>query len=228
MWLGIRHSVSPADACLYVPSSPLEIEADPRPEAQVQPGITTGFALFGGQYIVVMIDTGAAPQTNTSTAQVLQWAQPGLTCTPYENRTLVSNASSRAIAPYAASCPQPGTGLHNVYSFFPQQPGNFTLLKAFVAVGGENRTKFDIGDFAEQAGLGKSLAANYFVSRRISTMTGNGTATGVDESSKSSTSSTPITGEAVGWGKNGCYSNVSCLPNRYMPYGYTEVKMHNK
>lgn len=146
----------------------------------------------------------------------------------YENRSLVSNASSRAIAPYTASSPQPGTGLHNVYSFFSRQPGNFTLLKAFVAVGAENRIKFGIDDFAEQVGLRKSLAANYFVSRSISTMTGNGTATGVDESSKSSTSSTPITGEAVGWGKNGCYSSVSCLPNRYMAYGNTEVKMHNK
>lgn len=36
---------------------------------------------FEGRYTVVMIDAGAASQTSTSTAQVMQWAQPGLTFT---------------------------------------------------------------------------------------------------------------------------------------------------
>ena len=70
---------------------------------------------------------------------------------------------------------------------------------AFVALGVAKRTKFDIGGFSERAGLGKPLAANYFVSESMSTMTGNGSATGVGGSSGTSISSMPITRNAVGW-----------------------------
>lgn len=80
---------------------------------------------------------------------------------------------------------------------------------AFVALGVAKRTKFDIGDFSERAGSGKPLVANYFVSESMSTMTGNGIATGVGGSSGISISSMPITGKAVGWDWRGILVELS-------------------
>lgn len=101
-----------------------------------------------------------------------------------------------------------------------------------MALGVAKRTKLGIGDFSERAGLGKPLAANYFVSESMSTMTGNGTATGVGGSSGTSISSMPISGKTVGSGKGqkwnsggtvnshltlrNCDSIVSCLLDRQM------------
>lgn len=56
----VRRSSLLEPSCPYIPSSLPGIDADPRPDAQVQPGIGTGFAPFGGHYIVMMIDVGAA------------------------------------------------------------------------------------------------------------------------------------------------------------------------
>lgn len=64
--------------------------------------------------------------------------------------------------------------------FWFQQAANFTLPVTFVARGVGDRTRFDLGDSAEQAGLETPLAAGYSVSKRMSTMTGNGTATGIE------------------------------------------------
>lgn len=68
----------------------------------------------------------------------------------------------------------------------------------FVARGAGNKTRFDLGEFGEQAGLGKPLAANYFLGKSMSTTTGNRTATGVVGSSETPIASAPITGVAVG------------------------------
>lgn len=51
---------------------------------------------------------------------------------------------------------------------------------------------FDVDDL-EQAGIEKPLVANNFLFQRMSTMKGNGTATG----SETSNMSTPSTGEAI-------------------------------
>ena len=92
----------------------------------------------------------------------------------------------------------PGTVLHEYIFLFLQQPANFKVPMSFAGFGAENRTKFGLGDFAEQAGLRKPLAANYFVSGSNSTRTGNATATGVGGGSEASISSRPVTGEDVG------------------------------
>ena len=125
------------------------------------------------------IDRGARSQTKTSTAQALQWAPTGLGFISYANRTLVSKAPGPTIATYAAPLPQPGTGSHMcIFFLYGQQPLRHFPM-AFVASGAENRTKFGLGDFAEQLGTGQPLAANHFVSQSLSTMIGNGTVTGV-------------------------------------------------
>lgn len=150
-----------------------------------------------------MVDGGTASQTNTSTAGFLQWALCGLAFVSYEDRTLASSASSQVIAPYAGPTPRPGTALHEYIFLLFQQPASFTLPMAFAGFGAENRTKFELGDFAEQAGLRKPLTANYFISGSNSTRTGNATATGVGGGSEASISSRPVTGEGVGWDRCG-------------------------
>lgn len=52
IWLGVSYFWSSADSCPYVSMLLFGIDTDPHPEVQVQPGIGTGFAPFGGQYTV--------------------------------------------------------------------------------------------------------------------------------------------------------------------------------
>lgn len=90
-----------------------------------------------------------------------------------------------------------------MYVFFLfQQQANCTVPMAFVAFGGEDRTKLDVGGFAEQAGLGQPLAANFLDSESMLTMTEKGSGTGIGGSSEKSIRWRGITGEAVGWEKS--------------------------
>lgn len=65
-----------------------------------------------------MVDGGTASEPNTSTAQGLQWALSGLKVILDENEGLVSSASSRVMASYAAPSPQPCARSYE-YIFLP-------------------------------------------------------------------------------------------------------------
>lgn len=121
----------------------------------------------------------AASPNNRSNAQDLEWAQPGVKVLLYENRTLGSNTANGVTASYAAPSPPPGTGPHTCMSCVSS---NFQPTSHFQTVlpGSERKIEphLDIGDFAEQAGLWKPLAANKYFIESMSRMNGNGIATG--------------------------------------------------
>ena len=58
-----------------------------------------------------------------------------------------------------------------------------------LTLGAEHGTNLDIGDFAEQAGLEDPWRPITLTPRSMTTITGNGSASGVRESSQSGTSS---------------------------------------
>jgi phosphatidylethanolamine-binding protein len=148
-----------------------------------------------------MVDPDAPTPENTSLSQILHWLQPGLTlqassgsqaAIPY-----VLQASTPAVAPYARPMPPPYSRAHRYIQYLWAQPADFSIPPAFSGFSGENRTNFNISEFAAAAGLGSPLYANYFLcSNGTGAIAPNATGSGGTNGSIPAPTTTPFTGGA--------------------------------
>ncbi|KAK5047417.1 hypothetical protein LTR84_006513 [Exophiala bonariae] len=156
----------------------------------------TAFAPQGAtnaeEYILFMIDQDVP--RNGSRVALLHYFAPNLLST---NATLAlegagsGNESTAVGASYIPPTPPGGDGPHRYTFLLYAQPNNFTIPAEYTSISPPNSTAdrvgFDIVGFAEAAGLGQPLAANYL---RVL----NGTA---EETSSAATASATSTGSAI-------------------------------
>ncbi|KAF2807391.1 PEBP-like protein [Mytilinidion resinicola] len=114
--------------------------------------------------LLLMLDLDAPYSSlNRSLAPYLHWLQPDLSLA-------ATDSSTPAVAPYVAPAPPPGSPEHRYVLFaFSQPPSSapFVMPEGYEGYGkGEglasNRTIFDLAGFAQAAGLGEPVAADWF------------------------------------------------------------------
>ena len=122
---------------------------------------------LSGTYLLTIVDPDAPTPQNPNVSQILHLLQPSVTFASAAPRVATFNAP--AIVPYARPQPPPSSAAHRYIAVLFSQPANFTVPAAFRAFNATNRAMFNLTNFAAQAGLGRPIAANYFV---VSNMTG--------------------------------------------------------
>ena len=123
---------------------------------------------LSGTYLLTIVDPDAPSPQNTSVSQILHLLQPSVTFASAAPRVATFNAP--AVVPYARPQPPPTSAAHRYIAVLFSQPANFTVPAAFRAFNATNRALFNLTNFAAQAGLGRPIAANYFL---VSNMTGS-------------------------------------------------------
>jgi hypothetical protein len=114
--------------------------------------------------LLIMADLGTPfGALNNSSVSYLHWLQPDI----LSNTTLLTPAYTTGhsrIVPYLASALPPGSTEHRFVLLAFSQSGDakFTMPADFEVVVAQGRTRFDVGRFAGEAGLGSVVAANWF------------------------------------------------------------------
>ncbi|KAI9684840.1 MAG: hypothetical protein M1820_010870 [Bogoriella megaspora] len=182
--------------------SPGELIGINVPAQQPQLGLSSS-ASSDSTYILVMVDPDAPTPQNPSSAQILHWIQPNLTLS-----NGVLTATSQAFAPYARPMPPTYSDAHRYIQFLYSQPERFIIPQAYLGYSAQNRTKFNISNFAAAANLGNPVAANYFlVANNTGSIAPNATGTAGGNGSVPSPTITPFTGGAErAYGAQGAFA----------------------
>ena len=129
---------------------------------------------------------------DSSKPNVLHWFQTNLTLSP-SNISIASLSfhpllsTTPPLASYIKPKPPAGSGPHRYTELLYSQPADFSIPVNYARFFGPDstRTSFNLSSFVRDAGLGKPVAANYFLAEN-STVRGNQTA-GTGTSSTSAT-----------------------------------------
>ena len=124
-------------------------------------------------YLTVLIDPDVSGPYSPLKSQYLHWLQPNMrllnasTLPPYAVGPYPfiffanTTASTPAVAVYKQPSPPAGPP-HRYILFQYKQPLNFTIPEEYSGYSSDNRTNFNVGNFASAAYLGDPIAANYF------------------------------------------------------------------
>lgn len=134
------------------------------PDAQVPPSLA--FAVPENTYIAIALDIDAPFPSFGVLGPILHWIQPGLVPSPSSTQL---TTTSPFVVDYIGPAPPPGSASHRYIFLLYEQPKDFDSEK-YAPPGGQKfglwkRVRYDLGTFEKETGLGKVLAANYFLSK---------------------------------------------------------------
>lgn len=175
------------------------------PDTANPPTIKTPTWTTSSNGIIMMVDTDVP--RNGNRVQLLHWLVSGVTLSQSDNSTLI--IPSEAEASYRQPSPPVGDSPHAYTILLFPQPDDFDVPSQFQDVL-QTRVFFDAKGFADAAGFGEPVAANYIrVQNTSGTPTqsfppaaGSATATGVGTGGNGSNTSVPapFPGGAAGLG----------------------------
>lgn len=117
-------------------------------------------------YFVIMIDLDI-PITANFTTTGLHWLAQNLKADSCHRNLTMESRERSIVAPYKAPNPLHNSGAHHYTILLFKQPCDFKFPKAFAYLDPPRNTslriEFDTKEFAKVAGLGKPIAANYWL-----------------------------------------------------------------
>lgn len=153
------------------------------------PTISTPAFTSAGSAVLLLVDTDV-PRNGTR-VQLLHWLISNVTVS---DSNLVIPAESSALAAYRQPSPPVGDVAHAYTALLFEQPANFSVPAQFTDVL-QSRVFFDTAAFAEAAGLGSAIAANYF---RVQNTSGTATQSFPPPASTPTNGTTPPPAEFPG------------------------------
>ncbi|KAL9092969.1 MAG: hypothetical protein Q9159_000593 [Coniocarpon cinnabarinum] len=133
-----------------------------------------GVEVYGPQlYLVAMVDPDAQTPGNPTKAEYLHWLQPNMRMVnastlpayavgPFPFLLFANETSTPAILDYSSPMPPTYSRPHRYIVYAYQQPLDFEVPAEYAGFGPNQRSNFNIADFAQKAGLGTPFASTYF------------------------------------------------------------------